>query len=139
MKYHIQSKATSKWLTGFNWDSESWITSWNDDRSRARLLDRTEIRMLKDELKECTAFRGEWADILAPDGVVAFGRRKVRKDGVVSFAGYKFRHDKLLPFVGQNIFVEADGYWIVSPHAFKTKGGFADGRDNHICDLEAMK
>ena len=138
MKYHIQNKVSSKWLENFKWESDKWILTWSDDRATARLLDRTEITMLKVELKDCSGFRGEWADKLAPDGVVAFGRRKVRKGGVVSFAGGKFRHDKLLEFVGKNIFIEADGYWIVSPHAFKTHHSWIE-KDNHICDLEEVK
>ena len=139
MRYNIQNKASGKWLEGFKWESDKWIMTWGDDRAKARLLDRTEILMLKNELKNCSCFRGEWSDVKAPDGVVSFGRRRVAKDGSVRFAGSKFRHEKLMSFVGRHIFVEAEDYWIVSPHAFKTKAGFADGHDNHICDLEMVK
>jgi hypothetical protein len=138
MKYHIQSKATGEWLADYKWESERWSLSWSDDKAKAKLLSRDQIQMLKDDLKGCSAFRGEWSDVRAPDGVVSFGRRLVRDGGVIKFAQGKFRHDKLLPFVGQHIFVEADEYWIVSPHAFRTKSGSMDN-GNHICDLEAVK
>lgn len=138
VKYNIQNKASGKWMESYKWDTDHWVIIWNDDRAKAVLLDRTLIGTLIDALKDCTAFRGEWADRRAPDGVVSMGKRLVRKNGVVSFAGCKYRHNKLVPFEGKHIFVEADGYWIVNPHAFKTSLGFID-HDNHICDLEFVK
>ena len=140
MRYHVKNPERDEWLTDYHWDGEEWLTSWSKDRVKAKLMDRTQLGIVKDDLPDgCKCFRGEWADVKAPDGVVSMGRRKVSKAGTVRFAGDKFRHDNLLPFVGQHIFVQAEDYWIIHPHAFKTSAGFADGRENHICDLDAVK
>lgn len=141
MKYHIQSKVTKKWLENYAWESDRWVFVWSSDRANAKPFDRASIGVLVREagLKDSQAFRAEWADVRAPDGVVSMGRRIVRKNGVVRFASDKFRHDKLVPYVGQYVFVEAEDYWILHPHAFKTSAGFADGKENHICDLDPVK
>lgn len=140
MKYHIKNPERDTWLTDYNWDGEDWVTAWHKDRTLAKLMDRRELGIIKNDLPDgCQAFRGEWADRRAPDGVVSLGRRKVSKKGTVRFAGDTFRHDKLLAFIGQHIFIEAEAYWIRHPHAFKTSAGFADGKGNHICDLEAVR
>ena len=139
MKYHIQ-RTSGEWLTDYTWDGEDWVTAWNKDRTKARLMSRSDIRMIKDALDyRCKGYRAEWSDRRAPDGVVSIGRRRVSKKGTVRFAGCTYRHEKLLPFAGQHIFVEADSYWIVHPDAFKTSAGFADGKENHICELEGVK
>lgn len=139
MKYNVQ-RPSGEWLTGYMWDGEDWVTSWSADRTKAKLMSRMDIGIVKDALVEgCKGFRAEWADRRAPDGVVSIGRRKVSKKGTVRFAGDTFRHDKLMDFAGQHIFVEAEDYWIVHPRAFKTSAGFAAGRENYICDLEAVK
>lgn len=141
MKYHIKNTSARKWLEDYKWETDHWTLSWSSDRAKAKLLDRTNIGVLVNEigLRGCSAFRAEWADRRAPDGVVSMGRRIVRKNGVVRFASDKFRHDNLVPFVGQYIFVEAEDYWIMHPHAFKTSAGFADGKANHICDLDPVE
>jgi hypothetical protein len=139
MKYHIQDPS-GKWLAGYTWDGEDWITSWSKDRDGAKPISSSDIAMIKDALeKGCKGYKAEWVDRRAPDGVVSLGRRRVSKKGTVRFAGDTFRHDKLMDFVGQYVFVEAEDYWIVRPHAFKTSAGFADGKENHICDLEGVK
>ena len=139
MKYHIKNPARDEWLTDYHWDGEDWLTAWHKDRTKAKLIGRREMSIVRDSLPDgCKAFRAYWADRRAPDGVVRLGRRKVSKAGTVRFAGDTFRHDKLIDFVGQYIFVEAENYWIVHPHAFKTEAGFAD-RGNHICDLDAVR
>ena len=144
MKYHIQDKVTKKWLENYAWNSDHWVFIWSTDRANAKPLDRTNIGMLinEGELKDTIgdgytrAFRAEFSDVKAPDGVVSIGRRIVRKNGVVRFAGGKFRHDKIVPYVGQYIFIEADEYWIIHPHAYKTRE-FND--DSYICDLDAVE
>ena len=53
-------------------------------------------------------------DVLAPDGIVYFGQRIVRKGGRVKYAGSWWQHDKLLPFVGLEVGVRSEDYWITS-------------------------
>ena len=48
----------------------------------------------------------------APDGLVSYGDRLVRKGGLIKFAGADWQDDRLLPFVGQTLGVRAEGYWV---------------------------
>jgi hypothetical protein len=54
-------------------------------------------------------------DVLAPDGVVAYGDRLVRAGGKIKYAGDWWQDDRLLPYVGQYVGVCSDQYWITHP------------------------
>jgi len=48
----------------------------------------------------------------APDGVVSWGWRKVRKNGTVKFDNAFWQHESLIPYIGQYVIVSNDsGYW----------------------------
>ena len=75
-------------------------------------------------------------DVLAPDGVVYYGVRLVRKGGRIKFAGDWYWDKRLLPYVGQYVGVCAEGYWIVHPEIWIPS--YPEGKLMFRCDNEKV-
>ncbi len=53
-------------------------------------------------------------DVKAPDGVIYYGDRLVRKGGKVKFGGGWYQHPRLEKYVGQTIGVRKQDYWFTA-------------------------
>lgn len=70
-------------------------------------------------------------DRLAPDGLVAYGWRLVRKNGRVRMNNTWFQNDLLLPYVGSKIHVAMNDHWCQEAIAYVI------AHQMFICYLEA--
>lgn len=75
---------------------------------------KTQVNSPKPNMRKSRKYHRTWEpdqDRFAPDGVICYGNRLVRKGGVVLFGGRRWKHEKLKDMVGFYVACAPDDYF----------------------------